>query len=473
MSAPHADDGAPKRLIARAPAVGASQGAAERGVLTRAEAQALVERTLRHSTADAARVSVQGGRETNLRFADNQISTSGATTNTTVRVQSVFGKRRAAVVTNDRSDEGLRAAVRQSEALARLAPEDPEYLGELGAQQYVEVPAWFDATAALSAEDRARAAMSALGPARAAKDLTVAGYLVCSAGAQAIGTSAGLFAYHRSTTANYTLTARTTDGTGSGWAGAEHNDWRQVDVEAVARTAIEKARRSRNPVAIEPGRYTVVFEPEAAANLVGLLGGALQARAAEEGRSAFAKPGGTRVGERIMDERVTLLSDPADPLLLGAPFDGEGMPLARQAWVQGGVLRQLVYPRFWASKQGRPATGPAASLRMTGGRESTASLVAGMRRGILVTRLWYLRPVDPRTLVYTGLTRDGTFLVEDGRIVRAIKNLRFNDSPLFMLNNVEAVGETVRTAGGDGGPPLAMPALRVRDFNFTSLSDAV
>jgi predicted Zn-dependent protease len=132
MSAPHADDGAPKRLIARAPAVGASQGAAERGVLTRAEAQALVERTLRHSTADAARVSVQGGRETNLRFADNQISTSGATTNTTVRVQSVFGKRRAAVVTNDRSDEGLRAAVRQSEALARLAPEDPEYPASSG-----------------------------------------------------------------------------------------------------------------------------------------------------------------------------------------------------------------------------------------------------------------------------------------------------------------------------------------------------
>jgi predicted Zn-dependent protease len=188
-------------------------------VLARADAQALVERVVRMSRADAVRVNVRSARETNLRFADNQISTSGATTNTTVRVQSVFGRRRAAVVTNDRSDEGLRRAVAQAEALARLAPEDPEYLGELGPQQYAEVAAWADATAELSAEDRARAALGALAPARAAKDLTVAGYLVCGAGAQAIGTSAGLFAYHRSTTANYTLTARTADGTGPGGRG--------------------------------------------------------------------------------------------------------------------------------------------------------------------------------------------------------------------------------------------------------------
>lgn len=443
------------------------------GVLSRDEAQALVERTVKLSTADAVRVSVQSSRETNLRFADNQLSTSGVTTNTTIRVQSVFGKRKASVVTNDRSDEGLRRAVQQSEAIARLAPEDPEYLGELGAQTYTAVDAWSERTAGLTAEDRAKAALTALAPARAGNELTVAGFLICNAAASAIGTNAGLFAYHRGTTANYTLTARTTDGTGSGWVGAEDTDWDRIDFAGVAVRAIEKARASRNPVAIEPGRYTVIFEPEATANLVGLMANAFQARAADEGRSAFAKAGGNKVGERIVDPRVTLLSDPRDPLILSSPFDGEGVPMGRQLWVKDGVLNQLAYSRYWANRQGKTPTGGSGGLRMADGPESLDSLIAGTTRGILVTRLWYLRPLDQRTLMYTGLTRDGTFLVENGKIARSIKNFRFNDSPLFMLNNLEGIGKAVRTAGGEGGPGVAMPPIKVRDFNFTSLSDAV
>ncbi len=448
----------------------ASRWADVGGVISREEAEALVGRVVQRSSADAVSVSVQSARETNLRFADNQVSTSGTTTNTTLRVQSVFGKRRASVVTNDLSDAGVQRAVTQAEAIARLAPEDPEYLGELGAQSYEAVPAWFDRTAELSAEDRARAALTALAPAREAGDLTVAGYIVCEASATALGNSAGLFAYHRGTNANYTLTARTNDGTGSGWAAAEANDWTAIDFAGVARQAIDKARRSRNPVAIEPGRYTVILEPEATANLVSVMTGALQARSADEGRSAFAKAGGTKVGERILDPRVTLLSDPRDPLVLAAPFDGDGLPLGRQVWVRNGVLEQLAYTRYWGQRQGRPASGAANSLRLEGGEASTADLIASTERGVLVTRLWYLRAVDQRTLVQTGLTRDGTFLIEGGRIVRSIKNFRFNDSPLFMLNNLEGLGRAERTAGGGR---LVMPSLKVRDFNFTSLSDAV
>ncbi len=444
------------------------------GVLSREQTQAIVDRALKLSKADAVRVSVNSSRETNLRFADNQMSTSGVTTNSTIRIQSVFGQRKASVVTNDRSDEGLRRAVAQSEALARLAPEDPEYLGELPPQTYTPVHAWFDRTAELSAEDRAKAAMTALAPARAAKDLTVAGFIICNASASAIGNSAGLFAYHRGTSANYTLTARTTDGTGSGWVGSESNDWTAIDFQSVATRAIDKARRSRNPVGIEPGRYTVIFEPEATANLVSLMGGAFQARSADEGRSAFSKAGGgTRLGEKIVDERVTLITDPGDPLILGSPFDGEGMPTAKQAWVQNGVLNQLAYNRFWANKQGKTATVGAQSLRMASGSDTIESMIASTTRGVLVTRLWYLRPLDARTLMYTGLTRDGTFLIENGKIARSIKNFRFNDSPLFMLNNLEGVGAAVRTAGGEGGPGVAMPPIKVRDFNFSSSSDAV
>ena len=443
-------------------------------VLTRESSQQIVDRAVKMSSADAVRVTLTSERETNLRFADNQISTSGATTNTVIRVQSVYGKRKASVVTNDRTDEGLRRAVKQSEALAKLAPEDPEYMGELGPQQYDDVSAWFDSTAELDAEARAKAALGALAPARASKDLTVAGFIICNARATATGNNAGLFAYHRGTNANYTLTARTNDGTGSGWAGMEDNDWAKLDFEAVAATAIDKARRSRNPVAIEPGRYTVIFEPEATGNLVALMANAFQARAADEGRSAFSKPGGgSKIGQQILDPRVSFYSRPGDEMVLGSPFDGEGLPLTGQTWVKNGVLEQLAYSRFWAQKQGKMATGNPGSFIMAGGADSRESLIASTARGILVTRLWYLRPVDPRALVYTGLTRDGTFLIENGKISKSIKNFRFNESPLFMLNNLEGIGRAVRTAGGEGGGATIMPTIKTRDFNFTSLSDAV
>jgi predicted Zn-dependent protease len=455
----------PKRLLGEA-----SYGVlAPNSVLTREEAQQLLERTIGLSKADAIRVNVQSSRESNVRFAANQMSTSGLSARTTIRVQSVFGKRKASVVTNSRTDDGLRRAVEQSEALARLAPEDPEYLGELGPQRYVQVPAWFESTASLSADERAKAALSALAPARASNDLTVAGFLVTTERATAIGNSAGLFAYHRSTDASYSLTARTTDGTGSGWAAAEENDWSKLDFESVAKRAIEKARASRSPTALEPGRYTDVLEPDATSDLIPLMAGALQARSAEEGRSAFAKGGGaTKVGEKIVDERVSLRSNPADPLILATPFDNEGMPLGPQTWIENGVLEQLAYTRYWANRQGKTPTGGANALRLDGGTESLDQIIASTQRGVLVTHCWYIRSVDQRTLVYTGLTRDGTFLIENGKIARPIKNFRFNESPLFMLNNLDAIGRPVRTSGGD-----AMPAIRVRDFSFTSLSDAV
>jgi predicted Zn-dependent protease len=462
----------PKRLIALREAE--RHGVLDEPVvLSRAECEDIVQRALKLSKADACRVNVGSSYQTNLRFADNQMSTSGISDDANITISSVFGKKRASVSTNDVSPAGLARAVAQSEALARLAPDDPELLPELGPQEYVTIPAWFDATATLSADDRAKAALTALEPARKAGDLTVAGYIDCSANAGAMGNSAGLFAYHRSTGANYTLTVRTNDGTGSGWIGADENDWRKIDFAGIATRAIAKARASRNPSAIEPGRYTVIFEPQAVSDLIGSVRGAMNARAADEGRSPFSKPGGTKLGERILDARVTLLTDPADPQILGAPFDGEGLPQSRQVWVENGVLKQLAYTRYWAQRTGKTATGGGGfgggGLKMIGGDSTIDAMIANTERAVLVTRLWYLRAVDQRTLVYTGLTRDGTFLVENGKIARSIKNFRFNDSPLFFLNNLEAIGPAVRVA--DGGS--VVPALKARDFSFTSLSDAV
>ena len=459
----------PKRLLEMA-----ASAMPEGAVMGREQAQALIEKVVKMSKADEIGVNVNSGYQADVRFAANQMSTAGGVVNSQIAVQSTFGKKHAAAVTNDLSDESLRRAVEQSEALAKLSPDDPETMPALGPQTYVPVNGYFDSTANLTPADRARAALTALDPARKAGDLKAAGFIVVNAGANAIGNGKGLFAYNRSTTANYTLTVRTDDGTGSGWSGAEHPDWKQIDFSGLASHAIERARLSRNPVAVEPGRYTVILEPQAVGDLVQLMGFALAARTADEGRSAFSKQGGgNKIGEQIVDKRVTIFSDPQDPQLLAQPYDGQGLPITRQVWIENGVLKQLFYSRFWAQKQGKQPTGFPTSIKLEGGTTSMNDIIKSTPRGILVTRLWYLRQVDPRTILFTGLTRDGTFLIEDGKISKAVKNFRFNESPLFLLNNLEALGPAVRIGGTEAGGPIVMPAIKAKDFNFTSLSDAV
>ncbi|MEP6779634.1 MAG: TldD/PmbA family protein [Gemmatimonadaceae bacterium] len=448
--------------------------AASSAILTNDEAQAIVAKAVKMSKADGIDVAINTYYNGNVRFAANQTSTSGATTDAQLSIQSSFGPKHASVSTNDLSDEAIKRAVEQSERIAKLAPDDPEAMPAIGPQQYTAVNAYFESTANLSPEDRAKACLIALTMARQAGDLKAAGFLLTGVGASAIGNKAGMFAYRRVTSSNYTLTVRTNDGTGSGWAAADHPDFAQLNATRVAERAVEKARASRNPVAIEPGRYTVILEPQAVGDLVQLISNYVDARSSDEGRSPFAKQGGgNKIGEKICDPRVTLISDPSDPQLLGQSYDGGGMPLGRQVWVENGVLKQLYYSRFWGKKQNKSATAAPSTFKMLGGTESIDDLVKGTTRGVLVTRLWYLREVDPRTILYTGLTRDGTYLVENGKVTKALKNFRFNESPLFMLNNLDALGKAERLAGTEQGGDVVMPALRVKDFNFTSSSDAV
>jgi predicted Zn-dependent protease len=443
--------------------------------LTPEEAQALTRRVLSFSTGDQTRVTVTSERSGNTRFADGSITTSGGTTDTSVTVAVTFGRRRASSSTNVLDDASLKRTVDLASRLARLAPEDPELMPELGPQTYEAVDAFVEATADLDAEARAAAIARAVGAAtaagKAAGEIFAAGYLEANVRAIAVATSNGLFAYHRTTDADFSVTARTPDRTGSGWAHGGARDWNAVDPIAIGRVAAEKAVASRSPQEIPPGLYTAVLEPQAVTDLIPLLGNALNARNADEGRSAFSKPGGgTRIGEKVADERVTLYSDPADPNLRGQPFDGEGLPIRRIVWIEKGILRNLTYTRFWAQKQGKQPTGPALAggLALVGGTKSTDEVIAGCARGILVTHFFYIRSLDPRTVLQTGLTRDGAFLIEDGRITKPLKNFRWNESPLLMLNRLEEIGRPEPTAAG-----RLMPALRVRDFNFTSLSDAV
>lgn len=452
-------------------------------ILTRDAAKALADRILAMGKGDEMRVNINSGWSGNTRFAGNEITTSGGITDTTVTVISTIGRRRASASTNVLDDASLRRTVDLAERLARLSPEDPELMPELEPQQHASVPAYIERTAALGPEARAAAVRQVLQrvseAGKGVGDLFVAGFLEANAGATAIANSKGLFAYHRATDANLGTTVRTPDATGSGWASAGARDWGLVDPAALGAVAAQKAVASRNPQAIEPGMYTVVLEPQAVADMLPLLTGAFNARNADEGRGTFSKRGGgTRVGEKIADERVTLYSDPADPDLLAQPFDGEGLPLGRRVWIENGVLKQLSYTRYWAQKQGVPPTGGGGGggfggglpggLKMVGGSKSTEELIAGTERGILVTHFFYIRFLDQRSVLLTGLTRDGTFLIEKGKVTRSLKNFRWNESPLFMLNKIEEIGRAERTAAGQ-----VMPSLRVKDFNFTSLSDAV
>ncbi len=448
-------------------------------ILTRSEAEEIARRALKSSPAEETRVSINSSARADTRFALNQVTTSGENHDTQVTITAYVGNRAASVSTNRLDEASLAAAAKQAHEIAKLVPPNPERMSELGPQQY---PTPQQRTISLpTPAERALAAKTVTEMARAA-DLIATGFIECRAGATALANSKGLFAYDSSGSVTMTSTVRSPDGTGSGWACSDGDTFGDIDAQRVAATAVEKARTSRNPVAIEPGRYTTILEPTAAGNLIQLIPGAMQARAADEGRSFFSKAGGgNKIGLKVVDERVTLMTDPDDSPSTNGGFDGDGMPLDKVVWIENGVVKNLNYDRYWAQKQGVEPTRSgggfgARSLRMKGGDTSIAEMIRSTERGVLVTRFWYIRAVDPRTILYTGLTRDGTFLIENGKISRSIKNFRFNESPIFFLNNLEAVGPSIRVNTSENlsaGGAVYMPPVKVRDFTFSSLSDAV
>jgi predicted Zn-dependent protease len=293
-----------------------------------------------------------------------------------------------------------------------------------------------------------------------------------------VASSLGLFAYDRFTAADYNLTARTPDGSGSGWASKSFNELRLLQPGALAETAIEKAATAKNPSAIEPGKYTVVLEPAAVADLLAFMLFSANARQADEGRSFFSKKGGgNRIGEQIVGEKVRVYSDPTHPLAPSISFDNQGLPVGRNVWMENGVLKDLIYTRFWAEKMGKTPTAGPANVIMDGGSATMADLIAGTERGVLVTRFWYIRPLDPQTILLTGLTRDGLYLIEKGKVTRPVKNMRWNETPIVAFNNIEAMTAPERVVSGEGiggsGLALVCPAARIREFTFASSSDAV
>jgi len=446
-------------------------------MLTREEAKKIIDKVLSYAKADETAVSLSGGRTGNIRYARNSVSTSGESDNMSLAITAVYGKRSGTATINEFDDASLEKTVRRAEEIARLAPENPEYMPMLGPQKYLDTNTYAETTAKIDPEYRAKAAFDSIDPCRQ-KNLTAAGYLEDSTGFSAIGNSKGLFGYNRSTGVEFSITVRTADGLGSGYAARDVNDTSKLSTKAATEVAMQKALASSAARALEPGKYTVILEPTASVELLQNMMGSMDARNADEGRSFLSKKGGgTRLGEKLFDERVNIITDPMNAELPLSPFGGgggrfggggsDGRPQEKVAWIENGVVKNMYYSRYWADKKGVKAIPSPGGIIMAGGTQSLADLIKSTDKGILVTRLWYIRAVDPQTLLYTGLTRDGTFYIENGQIKFPVKNFRFNESPVIMLNNLEALGKPVR-AGGHLIPPM-----KIRDFTFTSLSDAV
>jgi predicted Zn-dependent protease len=410
----------------------------------------------------------------NTRFARNEITSCGDASETSVTIGVALGRKHASASSNQVDARSLRSIAERAFAMARVSPEDREHMPPLGKQTIAKNDAAADAaTAALEADARAAAIAAAIREAERAS-VTAAGFYTHAAHERIVVNSAGNFGAHRDTRVSLTATARTSDATGSGWAGAESHRARDIDAAAVARVASDKAVKSAKPHALDPGKYTVVLEPVAVAELLSFMVGALDARRADEGRSFFAKKGGgTKLGEKIFPEAITLLSDPMSAETPGAPFDDEGLALEPTKWIDRGVVNALRYSRYWAAKQGKKATGAHSTIHLLGGTADKADdLLTGIKRGLLVTRFWYTRWLDPKSITITGLTRDGVFLIEDGRVSAPVRNFRFNESPVVMLANADAMTKaTVRWPGR--GDAWRVPAIRTHEFNMASTSEAV
>jgi predicted Zn-dependent protease len=443
-------------------------------MLSPGDAKAVTDRLLARSKADACIVKIEGTDAANLRFARGSATTNGATGKLAVRVESHFGKRAGAAEVSGRDADALAAAVARSEEIARLAPENPELMPALGPQDY-DTGAGYDAATAAVRTDRLAAAAKPIIAAAGNRGVDVAGFATVQQSFTAVATSAGLFAHEPRTAAEFTMTARNRAGTWSGWAGVGETRFGRLDMARIGQRAIDKGAHSAAPIALDPGKYTVILEPSAVCDLVGWMLWYMGARYADEGRSFFSrKGGGNRIGEKLFADGVTIVSDPADAVAPEPTFANDGLPRHRTVWAEAGVLENLAYPRFWAQKTGHAPIPTPRGFVMAGGTATVDDMVRDTKRGVLVTRLWYIRMLDPQKLVLTGLTRDGNFFIENGRIVGPANNFRFNESPVAVLANVLALGESERTRGGENEDSLcAAPTLLVKDFTFSSRSDAI
>jgi len=446
--------------------------------LSESEAKAVTQKALSLASAPETIVSLTPTRAGNTRFSRNEAQTSGSSETMNVVIQSFYGLKKGTATTDQFDDRSLLECVRSAEELARLAPDNKETMPVLGPQTYLESRMYSPDVEAISASWRAKVAADAIAGSKA-KSLIAAGFVTNQSLANVIATSKGLFGYEKESDVAYSLTVRAQDDTGSGWGGGTGNRMTGFDTGAMTARAIDLALRTQKPVALEPGNYTTVLSAECVADLtLTMMFGGFDARNYDEGRSFLSQLSKqVEGGEKIFGEKVNIFTDPLHPDCPGNVFDSEGLPVKKVDWIKDGVVKTMVCGRYWAEngKKKRAVRPSPANGIMTGGTSSVDDMVASTQRGLIVSRFWYIRPLDPQTCLFTGLTRDGIFLIENGKITRPVKNFRWNETPVKMLRNIEAMGPSRRviTSEQDLGSSLYFPPLKVTDFTFASLSDAV
>ena len=426
-------------------------------MIDRNDAFAILDTVMEKSGADSVSASITGGLDASTRLADNIATQCLRRDDLSLHLTCAFGRRHASVSTNNLRPEAVREALSRAEDAARLSPPDPEFMQPVTAdeaQRYPDIEAWCAATAERGPETTAAALAAAVEPVRRA-GYRLSGAFRHSASFHALANSTGLRAYHRFTRVSFHATCLGDNGTG--WAQACATSANNIAVEDVAREALDIAVQAQNPTPIEPGPYTVILRPAAVADM--LPWSMVQdAKATDEGRTFLRG----RLHTRVASPMITLRSDPTDPRLPAGPFLGNGLAADKVDWIRQGILENLVRSRYWAAKTGtEPSRGPT-NLILDGGDSTLESMIAGTERGILVTRFWYIRVVDPMTSLLTGMTRDGLFLIENGRVTRPLTQLRFNEKVLGVLDRVEEIGPVEQVGA------MLVPPLKVRDFTFSS-----
>jgi PmbA protein len=433
----------------------------------------VAEKVLKLSDADETEVDVGSSTDALTRFANNTIHQNVAEHTLGISVRAVVEGRTARATTNKTDDESLRRTIDAAMTLARHQPKNPDLLALIGKQKYQKVSRFFSSTAEATPEDRAKAVTRVCKMANKAKQ-TAAGIFATGESRSVLANSRGLVSCYEQTRAEFSVTIL--EPNSSGWAKANSPDIRTLNPEALADTAAATARHSREPREIPAGRYTTILSPAAVLDLVGFLFYDFAATSVLDKRSCLTG----RMGQKLFGDNITIWDDAYHPLQSGPPHDGEGLPRQKVLLVDQGVPKNLVYSRATAKKMKAKPTGHGFSLPndygeapmnlvFSGGHTSSEEMIATTERGILVTRLWYIREVDAYDKILTGMTRDGTFLIENGKVAGGIRNFRFNESVIEMLSKVDTLGVPVRAAGEESFE-MVVPPMKVRDFHFSEVT---
>ena len=457
-------------------ATGLRKAAAVAQLRSERELHAIIDTVLRLAKARGipeTEVHVEEVIDALTRFANNAIHQHVAEHGVVVSIRTVLNGRTARVTTNRLDEDAFRSALDDCLSLAASQPKDPLLLPMPGKQKYRNVQRFVPATTSVTAEERARAVKRACEVAERSGQVA-AGIFSTGQSQTLLGNSRGLFASYRQTQAEFSVTMQ--HGSATSWAKANSANARQFDPLALSTTASEKAERAQNPIERPPGRYTVILEPAAVLDLVGFLFYDFSATAVRDKRSCLSG----RVGKPLFGRNITLSDDVYHPEQLGLPFDGEGLPRQRVLLVERGIPKNLVYSQRSAKLAHKKNTGHSFALPnefgeapmnlvLAGGNSSVPEMIASTDRGLLVTRLWYIREVDPYEKIMTGMTRDGLFLVEKGKVGSAVRNFRFNQSVLEMLRNVELLGSSHR-ATAEESFEMVVPPMKIGNFQFSEVT---